>query len=282
LDPPRFRLPDNFDSDRFEVWTLRLPRDFNLSDLHGARLPFTQQQNQRSDEVVDFTSRKGHQKFSLQWGDARESEWFRMILPRPHDGDSDDSDDDDDGTFLYPADIPFTRHASILHAIPQQSQFELAPSMENAPFPTEKNAVRHSYVPVPQKQGLKRRWTPLGGNTTVSTSLPLKRKMKSSQDNGPAKHKVIKTENNDDDATHPSSINHKTSTNRILKDDPDTLLSDGEKIEKAETDTPRSERKKMKREDDLDTPRSDGKKSKKDKKSEKKEKKKKKKMKGES
>ncbi|GAX17467.1 hypothetical protein FisN_5Hh118 [Fistulifera solaris] len=280
LDPPRFRLPDNFNSDRFEVWTLRLPPDFDLADLNGARLPFHQQQhNQRSDEVVDFSSRKGHQKFTLHWGDARESECFRMILPRPNDGDSDDSDDDD-GTFLYPADIPFTRHATILHAIPQQSQFELAPSMENAPFPTEKNALRHSYAPVPQKQGLKRRWTPLGGNTIVATSLPLKRKMKSSQDNDHAKHKVIKTENNDD-ATPLLTTNHR-STNRLVKEDPDTPVTEGEQVKKEERDTPNTEREKMKKEDDLDTPMSDGKKSKKEKKSEKKEKKKKKKMKSES
>jgi hypothetical protein len=281
LDPPRFRLPDNFNSDRFEVWTLRLPPDFDLADLNGARLPFHQQQhNQRSDEVVDFSSRKGHQKFTLHWGDARESECFRMILPRPNDGDSDDSDDDD-GTFLYPADIPFTRHATILHAIPQQSQFELAPSMENAPSPTEKNAVRHSYAPVPQKQGLKRRWTPLGGNTTVATSLPLKRKMKSSQDNDHAKHKVIKTEKNDDDATPLLPTNHR-STNRLVKEDPDTPITEGEQVKKEERDTPNTEREKMKKEDDPDTPMSNGKKSKKEKKSEKKEKKKKKKMKSES
>ncbi|GAX13973.1 hypothetical protein FisN_5Lh118 [Fistulifera solaris] len=282
LDPPRFRLPDNFHSDRFELWTLRLPRDFNLADLNGARLPFNQQQqHQRSDEVVDFSSRKGHQKFTMQWGDVRESEGFRMILPRTNDGDSDDSDDDD-GTFMYPVDIPFTRHATILHAIPQQSQFELAPSIENAPSLTEKNSIRHSYAPVPQKQGMKRRWTPLGGNTTVATSLPLKRKMRSIQDNDQAKQKVIKAESNDDDASHPPFIHHLSNTNRVMKEDPENLLSDGEQIKNAETDTPKSERKKMKKEDDPDAPVSDAKKSKKEKKSEKKEKKKKKKMKSES
>lgn len=211
LDPPKFRLPDHFDSDRFEVWTLRLPRDLNLADLNGARLALG---HQRNEEAVDFTSRKGNKKFTLQWGDARESECFRMILPRPNDSDSDDSDDDD-GTFLYPADIPFVRHASILPAIQHKTQFELAPSMENAPPPAD-DVVRHSYAPVPQKQGLKRRWTPLGGNTTVATSLPLKRKMKNQENHtdGHAKHRTIKCENSEDVSppSPPTNNNNKTGT----------------------------------------------------------------------
>lgn len=276
LDPPKFRLPDNFDSDRFEVWTLRMPRDFNLADLNGAHIPLNQQQQHRTEETVDFTSRKGNQKFTLQWGDARESECFRMILPRSNDSDSDDSDDDD-GTFLYPTDIPFVRHASIFPAIPQKTQFELAPSMENAPQPAQENLVRHSYAPVPQKQGLKRRWTPLGGNTTVATSLSLKRKMKSSSghenhsNHDHVKHQAVKSEQNEDDVsprpTTSTTTNGFHSNNRILKDDPDTPVSD---------------RKKIKTDDADDTPMSERKKAKKEKKSEKKDKKKKKKVKSES
>lgn len=225
LDPPKFRLPDNFHPERFEVWTLRLPRDFDLADLDGARFPLS------NEDAVDFASKRGNQKFTLQWGDARESECFRMILPRPDDN-NEDSDDDDDGTFLYPADIPFVRHATILPAIEQKTQFQLAPSIENAP-PAQN--VRHSYAPVPQKQGLKRRWTPLGGNTTVVTSLPLKRKRKtevkqnttSSGRLNHQQHPVIKRE------TEALLTPPTASTNQI-KDDPDMPTPDRKKSTKKE------------------------------------------------
>jgi hypothetical protein len=149
LAPPTFRLPEN--PDRFELWTVRLPRDVDPADLNGCHLQLNLQQDQ------EFAGRNG-KKYTFQWGDPVENESFRLLLPK--EPDDDDSDDDDD-RFLYPTKMKFQRHVKIAAAIENTEDVDLAPSAAKAPPPVDD--IRHAYASIPQRKGLKRRWTPLGG-----------------------------------------------------------------------------------------------------------------------
>jgi hypothetical protein len=169
--PPSFRLPDDFDSSRYELWTVRLPVAAEADDINGLELALSDPSSQ------NFESNGS--KYTFQYGHPVENESFRLLLPKEKDkddkdsdsgDDSDDSDDekDDEKLYLYPTKIPFTRHVNVVAAVPMQAETELAPRLDNAPKPVV--TVRRAYQHVPQKKGLKRRWMPEGSSVVIDTN----------------------------------------------------------------------------------------------------------------
>ena len=160
LQAPTFRLPEN--QDRFELWTVRLPRQVDLQSLHGQSVTMSKKSPQPLG--TDYT---------MAWGDAGENESFRLLLPQD---DEDDEMNDDEARFLYPHTKGFRKHVNV--ALVGTHPTELAPA--EAPPPVD--PMRHAYASVPQKKGLKRRWAPLGGGgppvTTTTRMRPPKEEEK--------------------------------------------------------------------------------------------------------
>jgi hypothetical protein len=168
--PPSFRLADDVaaESSRFELWTVRLPQAVDSDDINGLELSVSDPSSQ------NFESNGS--KYTFQWGHPVENESFRLLLPKTKeekkkekssdsDSDDDDSDDDDDERYyLYPTNIPFTKHVNVVSAVPLQAETDLAPRVENAPAALV--PIRRAYQHVPPKKGLKRRWMPLGSTLT--------------------------------------------------------------------------------------------------------------------
>ena len=162
VDPPNFQLPDDFDPDRFELWTVRLPHQLDLSTLQKSRIEIN-----KNNETQLLTQSNGN--YSVQWGDPVENESFRLLLPADDDSDSDnDSDDSSNNSnhnkFLHPCRYRFARHVQI-GSILQDDDNDDVESAANHDNPQR----RRAYASVPQIQGLKRRWMPLGSG---SVSLP--------------------------------------------------------------------------------------------------------------
>lgn len=138
-------------------------------------------------------------KYALTNGHFAENETFRLLV-KDEGGDDDKDDDDFDGKRhddsdndnysnnkrngdddetkkkrMHPAPTPFHRHVNLMMMMmPSSSQGDegggdgtnLAPSIERAPPPSNNDGteqmLRRAYRPVPQANGLKRRWKPIG------------------------------------------------------------------------------------------------------------------------
>lgn len=145
---PPFRLPDNF-SDRYEIWTVRVPALVQVQDLNGTML-------EQPPEALTIHQ----QRFIYQEGYPGENESYRLLVPSnkrvQQNGDS-DSDEEDGDSLLVPLPQPFARHFNLVQAL------EL-PSSSNSTTREPLVKVRKSYAPVPQRKDLKRRWVPIGGH----------------------------------------------------------------------------------------------------------------------
>jgi len=173
LPPPTFSLPADFDDDRYELWTVRLPASAEAADLDGLKLDLKNPASQH------FESQGS--KYTFQLGHAVENESFRLLLPnKPYnkaaaaantdssdEGDS-SQDSDEDLKYVYPTHLPFQRHLNIVTAVPVLHETELAPRIDNAPIVTV--PLRRAYQPVAQKTGLKRRWMPMGASTVEQST----------------------------------------------------------------------------------------------------------------
>jgi hypothetical protein len=132
----------------------------------------------------------------LEWGNSTENESFRMLLPananststvRPPNAPRAES-------MLHPLPVPFKRHLNLVELASSMPRHELAPPVELQPPPIvtnmamstskgtasrevaqrqkyaqigttiESRQVRRAYSQVPQRDGLKRRWQPIGGS----------------------------------------------------------------------------------------------------------------------
>ena len=170
---PSFELPTDFDTNRYELWTVRLPSQLNAEELEGTTI--------RLNEATSIVSKD--QEFAIQLANTGETESFRLLVPKKSnsddaigsdsDSDSDESDhgkaahkDDNDTSNqeFQPLTTPFHKHlivASTLRPHEEMSTDVVPPKV----------AVRHAYAHVPQKTGLKRRWSPIGGGTAPVVSL---------------------------------------------------------------------------------------------------------------
>ena len=203
LDPPKFSLGgDNssqngnngeLDSNRYELWSFRLPASIPIQDLDGCELtvPATAAASAAggilsapaaengkaaaaaaaasSNNPFSFATKNGD-NYTLRWGHQVENESFRVLVPYK-DGDDESEDEDNDNNnkkqFLAPANAPFQRHINVVSVVEEVSETKLAPGMETAPKPNLvtrgiPHQMRRAYQHVPQKTGLKRRWMPLG------------------------------------------------------------------------------------------------------------------------
>jgi hypothetical protein len=174
---------DTSGSSNIELWTFRLPVGLNVSALEGVEIRL-------DDDGWQGRFRAGvpETEYQVAAGCSTENETFRVLVPaasksddlttrRKKDSDSDEGSDDDDDEdsddssgkgdgrkdaktklFLYPAPKPFRRHFNVTKTFPKRSEMELAPSEGPEPL----DPMRHSYAPIPQRSGLKRRWMPQG------------------------------------------------------------------------------------------------------------------------
>ena len=103
------------------------------------------------------------------------------------DDDNNDAQDDDndgsssslsDGRHLYVSTKPFTRHFNVIKSFPHMSETQMAPL--KGPKPSNNIRMRRAYTPIPQRDGLKRRWMPPGkkvessGDALVSSQFSSK------------------------------------------------------------------------------------------------------------
>lgn len=168
---PSFQLPPDFHSDRYELWTVRLPPNVHVNDLDGKKLSLnaataTSGAVTRLQGTAVTDEGDGLLDLMFQTGHAAENQSLRLLLKKQiHE--EDDNDDDDD--LLHPCSKPFTRHFTVAHSLPSSVSCETdqAPRLENAPEPAKDLSVRRAYAYVPQRNGLKRRWIPIGGATTI-------------------------------------------------------------------------------------------------------------------
>lgn len=192
IEPPTFEAPPDNNSN-YEIWCLRAPAHLDVSEiLNGVTLDLntkalnnnTEASSSSSDNDVDtsnyinatlarFKADKDGQDYELTIGDTSEVSHLRLLVP-------DKESNDDDTKKLKAHKSAFQRYINLTSATMAnvQDELALAPSRETAPRPafgdldTTNGAVpamRLAYVPVPQKQGLKRRWAMPGSSTTMAS-----------------------------------------------------------------------------------------------------------------
>mmetsp|Transcript_12938 Transcript_12938/g.15173 ORF Transcript_12938/g.15173 Transcript_12938/m.15173 type:complete len:355 (-) Transcript_12938:206-1270(-) len=161
LDPPSFQLPSTIhnnhttdDNLEYEVWSLRMPVQFDPSSLDGVSLSFNQdileqQQKklvgtvaaQQDNVLASFElSNDADDRYSLALGPTAETQSFRVLVPATNQPVIVDDDTNDDTEMskkqmkLLP--IPFTRHVTLIRSSKvDMTEFDLAPSKERAPKP---------------------------------------------------------------------------------------------------------------------------------------------------
>jgi len=164
------------DSDRYELWTFRVPSTMNVSDLDGVEIDMDAIRKNKNSGGMKVSDGK----YAVSLGDGVENENFRVLVPsHRNDEDEDDSssnssssnsnsnsEDESNGNketnkfLLCPASKAFSRHLNIhTTELLRKSEAELAPL--EGPEPTD-DVLRHAYSHIPQRKGLKRRWMPLG------------------------------------------------------------------------------------------------------------------------
>lgn len=208
LTNPSFEPPRE-DSD-CEVWLLRAPAHLDVSSvLDGVTLdvdhqslagPSTSSSAAANSILSRFKSAADGSEYALTLGDASESDSLRLLVP-------------DGGDALVPH-RPFERVVHLTASCHSsgaaaggggggdvQADLALAPSRDAAPEPAfdetgngSVEKMRLAYVPVPQRQGLKRRWampgSRVGGEAAASSAL---RPVVDAESSTPKKKKQKKT-----------------------------------------------------------------------------------------
>ena len=180
IDPPTFEVPS--DNSNYEIWCIRAPAHLDVSEiLNGVTIHVntkllsetssasanntTSSNNNTNTTLTKFKTKQGGQDYELTIGDTSEVNHLRLLLP---DEESTDDDDDNNIKKLKTHNTAFQRYINLTSVTTNaQEELALAPARENAPRPAvgemmEVNGsvpgMRLAYVPVPQKEGLKRRW----------------------------------------------------------------------------------------------------------------------------
>lgn len=159
---PSFEPPS--DNSDHEIWLVRAPVHLDASELlNGVALEVNLDASS-NDALSRFKSGDNSQ-YALTLRDANESENVRLLVP-----ENSSAGDEDDGESLIPCRRPFARTVHLTQTDGRDAQdhddLVVAPSTDAAPKPavgeSGKNGsvdhVRVAYIPVPQRQGLKRRW----------------------------------------------------------------------------------------------------------------------------
>ena len=193
LAPPTFDLPS--DNSDYEVWCLRAPAHLDVSEvLNGVTLNVNTKllkdtspssttaadTSTNNSTLTKFKSKQDDQEYELSIADSSEINHLRLLLPH-----QDDDDDSSSTQKLKAHSTPFQRYIHLTSVTTSsQEELVLAPARENAPRPAfgemmgvngSVPAMRLAYVPVPQKEGLKRRWAMPGSSGGMSTVKPVKR-----------------------------------------------------------------------------------------------------------
>ncbi|KAL7436329.1 hypothetical protein ACHAXM_005127 [Skeletonema potamos] len=218
INPPTFRVPT--DSSNYEIWCLRAPAHLDVSEiLNGVTLDVntklldsdaadTSSHQTINTTLSKFKTKQDGQDYELTLGDASEINHLRLLLP-------DNEDDDTNTKKLKAHNTAFQRYINLTCVTTNaQEELVLAPARENAPRPAfgevgingSVPAMRLAYVPVPQKEGLKRRWAMPGSRMTTIKRV-----------------KVSPTTADDDYAEATSTvIPNSTAAVKVKKDDEDT------------------------------------------------------------
>lgn len=167
---PTFEPPNGDDSDH-EIWLLRAPAAVDVSALLNGVTLDVDPQSLLSPSAAAILSKfkSDDSEYTLTQGDATEVDNLRLLVP---DTKSASSDDDENNELLIPYHRPFQRqiHLTSVLTCPGGSgdvkeDLALAPSTDAAPKPAMDQSgngavdrMRLAYVPVAQRQGLKRRW----------------------------------------------------------------------------------------------------------------------------
>ena len=199
VDLPKFRLPPDFDPDQFELWTVRLPHQVDLSSLEGSHI-----------EVNELITQSNN-NYAIQWGDPVENESFRLLLAASESSDKSSDDDDADNNnssqqFLYPCRYSFARHVQIGSILLDDDEED---EMETDGHHPQR---RRAYASIPQKQGLKRRWMPLGSG---NVSPPMSHAAAAGSRKRKHKRKVIEKEEQMDGSR--AEVDEETRRNRLRK-----------------------------------------------------------------
>jgi len=189
LDPPTFSLKNYntnnqynaVDSDRYELWSIRLPVNITAQELNGRQLsipvsskaclsgeaiPAAASNNTKeSTKPISFVNKKG-ETYTLRWGQTKDNESFRLLL-RHRERNGQDDDANNTTNYMMPVNIPFQRHINAASFLEETAETKLAPGIDTAPRPNLTTGdttfqMRKAYETVPQKTGLKRRWMPSG------------------------------------------------------------------------------------------------------------------------
>lgn len=161
--------PPNDDSDH-EIWILRAPVSFNIPELlNGVTLSVHPESSATNNILSRFKS--DDSEYLLTQGDASEYENLRLLVP--------DKASPDGGELI--AHRPFQRQIHLTSTVSHQGSSDvredlfLAPAEDVAPKPAvgqlgngSVDSMRLAYVPVPQRQGLKRRWAMPGSKSRES------------------------------------------------------------------------------------------------------------------
>jgi hypothetical protein len=180
LKVPSFSLKSRvIDSDRYELWSIRLPASLPVEALDGCELavpsvaascasggpvaapvdedPSTAKKNNK-EHLASFSTQKGD-IFALRWGNPVENETFRVLVPHPRHNRAGDDDDDKDEDYredgqddsdkqsesdkgsLIPARKPFKRHMNVVSFLEEQSAMKMAPGADRAPEPNVRTTV---------------------------------------------------------------------------------------------------------------------------------------------
>ena len=148
LDVPTFALPLN--EERYELWTIRMPSSLPLNDIHELSFSLPTEDNPSIIQTRENATASHASNYAFQWGHVVENESFRLLVP-----DTAKNEDSEEHQWMRTAPWTFQKHLNVV----------VVPSLAvNSTETTVEHAVerRRAYAPVPQKTGLKRRWSPFG------------------------------------------------------------------------------------------------------------------------
>ncbi len=188
IDPPEFELPDDDgDSSRYEIWCLRAPAHFDVHQLlDGASLDVdsnllrsgSSSTPSQNPVLSTFKSDTDGKDYSLILADCAESENIRLLTRDPNDADKLISRGPFKGQINLTSVINYAGSNSAGDSNNVQTDLILAPSKDRAPKPAFDHVgngavatMRLAYVPVPQREGLKRRWAMPGSDTVPAPSV---------------------------------------------------------------------------------------------------------------
>lgn len=196
LDPPTFELPSDYHENPsdYELWSLRVPIVFDLSQLNGQMVHIQNLENSTKSKrsginhsavgpeaiLTSFQIESNIEEddlprtYNLSQCQQNETQSFRILRSKKQKGNDDDDDEvssrsnDGHNKEMTPMPITFTKNLTIVETTHSNvTELDLAPSIYKAPkVDLEKEKMRIPYVSIDQKSGLKKRWNVFGSNAS--------------------------------------------------------------------------------------------------------------------